>query len=235
MQEQGLRVDSILDDFVVSPVQATDDPHTVGAVDVVIVSVKAWQLPEAALAILPLLDSNTVVLPLLNGVEAVDILSECVGAEHVVGGLCRIGAQIVDPGHILHSGIEPTVVLGEMDDRASDRVKRLHRAFVEAEVKAEIAANILVALWEKFMLIATWSGIGAVTRAPIGRWRALPGTRSMAEACLQEILGLAHARGIAVPKSRVRETLDFFDTIPPDGTASMQRDMGSRHWDARHF
>jgi 2-dehydropantoate 2-reductase len=47
----------------------------------------------------------------------------------------------------------------------------------------------------------------------------------MAEACLQEILGLAHARGIAVPKSRVRETLDFFDAIPPDGTASMQRDI----------
>jgi 2-dehydropantoate 2-reductase len=70
MSEHGLRVDSINGDFVLESVQATDDPAKVGIVDVVLLGVKAWQVPEAAEAIRPMVGSETVVLPLQNGVEA---------------------------------------------------------------------------------------------------------------------------------------------------------------------
>jgi len=86
-----------------------------------------------------------------------------------------------------------------------------------------------VAMWEKFMLIATWSGMGAVTRAPIGVWRSLPGTRAMAEAGLREVVEVAQARGISVAHGRVESTLSAWDATPAGGTASMQRDiMGGR-------
>jgi 2-dehydropantoate 2-reductase len=227
MLHRGLRVDSVSGDFVVHPVRATADPGTVGVVDAVIIAVKSWQLPDAASAVRPLLDDDTPVLPLLNGVEATDVLSEALGREHVLGGLCRIAAQIAGPGHIVHSAIEPSIILGELDNRRSGRARRLHGALIGAGVSSELATDIAAAIWEKFMLIATWSGIGAVTREPIGAWRAQPGTRSMAEACLREILSLARARGIALPEDQVERTLTFFDAIPHEGTASMQRDVVS--------
>src|ERR1700757_3423232 len=70
----GLRVDSIKGDFTVSPVRATDDPSQVTNVDAVILGVKAWQIVEAAHAMLPMIGASTFVLPLQNGVEAFEQL-----------------------------------------------------------------------------------------------------------------------------------------------------------------
>ena len=225
IREHGLRVDSIGGDFVVYPVDATDDPAEVGYVDTVIVGVKTSQLTEAAEQARSLVGPKTVVLPLLNGVDASNELMNVLGPGHVLGGVCRIGAEIVEPGHIRHSAMEPSIILGELDNQRSDRSEALRGALVDSGAQAEIAPDISVAIWEKFMLIATWSGIGAVTRAPVGAWRASGGARSMAESCLRDILALAHARGVPVPGDRVTTTLKTIDGVPPTSTASMQRDI----------
>ena len=70
MLKNGLRVDSINGNFVVQPVQATDDPSSTGSVDLVIVGVKAWQVSASAEAMRPMVGPQTVVLPLQNGLEA---------------------------------------------------------------------------------------------------------------------------------------------------------------------
>ena len=225
IREHGLRVDSVGGDFVVHPADATDDPTEIGHVDAVIVGVKTWQLTEAARQARSLVGPQTVVLPLLNGVDASSELIDVLGPGHVLGGVCRIAAEIAEPGRIHHSAMEPSIILGELDNQRSSRAEALLGALVDSGVHAEIAPDIYAAIWEKFMLIATWSGIGAVTRAPVGAWRASPGARSMAEACLHEILTLAHARGVRVPNDRVTSTLKAIDGVPPASMASMQRDI----------
>lgn len=225
MRNEGLRVDSINGDFVLPSVQATDDSADVGTADVVVVTVKNWQLPEVVPVIRPMLGTETAVIPLLNGVEAVDVLADAFGRDHLLGGLCRIAARVEAPGHIVHDAIEPTIVFGELDDRHTDRVLGIREAFAGAGFVAELAPDIQVALWQKFMLIATWSGVGAVTRVPVGVWRSLPGTRSMAEGCLREILAIANARGIPVAEERVEQTLAFIDSVGAGAIASMQRDV----------
>lgn len=227
MRAHGLRVDSTAGDFVVSPVRATADPGSVGPVDAVLVAVKAWQLAEAASGLGALLGPATLVLPLLNGVEAADQLAAAVGREHVVGGLCRIMASIAEPGRIAHTGIEPTLLLGELDHSRSERVRRLHAALLDAGVRADVPEDIHVALWQKFLLMTTWSGIGALTRSPIGVWRSLPGTRAMAQAALEEVHALARALGVQLPDASVSATLTLIDSLPEGGTASMQRDVGA--------
>src|SRR5579862_1975232 len=86
IQTQGLRVESIKGDFIIQPAQATDDMASVGVVDVALVAVKAWQVPEVAKQMQPLVGPATVVVPLENGVEAPDQLAAALGAEHVLGG-----------------------------------------------------------------------------------------------------------------------------------------------------
>jgi len=225
LREGGLRVDSLNGDFVVRPAQATDDPSEVGAVDAVLVGVKAWQVPEAAEAMRPLVGPETFVVPFQNGVEAPDQLAGVLGGDHVLGGLCRIVSQVVEPGHVRHAGLEPYVAFGELDNRTSERAERLGEAFAQAGVTAEVPADVRVAMWEKFLFIASFSGVGAVTRAPAGVLRELPETRQMLEQAMREVLAVAHARGVALPEESIARTMALIDRLPPGGTASMQRDV----------
>jgi 2-dehydropantoate 2-reductase len=225
MLTQGLRVDSINGDFAVQPVQATDDPSKAGEVDMVLVGVKAWQVFEAAEAMRPMIGPETFVLPLQNGLEAPAQLSEILGGQHVLGGLCGLFCYVAGPGHIVHAGTDPFVKIGEMDNHRSQRVERLLDTFKRAGINAEIPPDIQVAMWMKFLFITVWSGMGAVTRAPVGIWRSLPETRRMAELSLREIITVAAARDISLPKEALQTTMNMYDGLAPQSTASLQRDV----------
>ncbi len=225
LREHGLRVESVKGDFVIQPARATDDPEEVGEVDVVVVGVKAWQVPEVAKALRPLVGPGSYVLPLQNGVEAASQLAAILGSDRVLGGLAKIFSSVVEPGHIHHVGGPASVAFGELDNHPSERTDRLREAFAQAGVTAEVPLDIHVALWEKFMFIAPFGGIGAVTRAPIGTLRSLPETRRMLEQGTREVFQVARASNIPLDDGAVARTMDFVDGQPPAGMASMQRDL----------
>ena len=225
LQSNGLRVDSINGDFTLSTVTATDEPAQIGAVDVVLVGVKTWQMPKVAEAMRPLMGANTLVLPLQNGVEAPAQLEEILGPEHVCGGLAKIISFIAGPGHIRHTGAAPYIALGELDNRPSDRIERLQRTLQQSGVKAEIPPDITAALWAKFLFVASWGGVGAISRAPIGVIRSVSETRRMLEGAMQEIYQVAGAHKIDLAPNVVSASMKFVDTLPPNSTTSMQRDI----------
>lgn len=225
LRADGLRVDSILGDFTLSPVNATDDPTSIGPVDAVLMAVKAWQIPEAASQIGPILGKDTMVVPLENGIDAPEVLTQVVGARHVVGGLCAIVSFVVAPGHIRHAAAEPVVMFGELDNSRSERVEHLRAAFAEAGVHVEVPPDIRRSMWTKFLFIATLSGIGALTRVPIGVWRADEEIRGIADRSLREVLQLATARGVDLGEDAIERTWQRYDGLAPDSTSSMQRDI----------
>jgi 2-dehydropantoate 2-reductase len=226
MRERGLRVASTEGDFVIQPARASDTPAELGPADVVLLGVKAWQVPDAARAMGPLLGPDTFVVPLQNGVEAPAQLAAVLGPERVLGGLCRILAWIAAPGEIRHEGVEPYIGFGELAGGLSPRVERLQQAFARCRgVTAEALEDVRAELWRKFLFIASVSGLGAVTREPIGVFRARPETRDQLERAMREVLAVARAHGVALPDDTVEETLAFTDTVPAEGTASMQRDI----------
>ncbi len=225
IREQGLQVESSTGDFVIQPAQATDDPASVGSVDVVLVAVKAWQVPEAAERMRPLVGPETIVVPFENGVEAPAQLAAALGEQHILGGLCRIVSLVAGPGRIRHLSMEPFVAFGELDNHPSERAERLQQSFLRAGVRAEIPPDIQVALWEKFLFIVAVSGVGAVTRAPAGIIRSLPETRQMVEQVIRETLAVAQARGITLPEEQVGKTMALVDGMAGGATASMQRDI----------
>lgn len=226
IRQNGLRVDSIAGDFVTHPAQATDIPAEVGVVDAVLVTVKAWQVSEAAEAMKPMVGPNTMVIPLENGVDAPDQLAAVLGAEHVLGGLCHVSALIAGPGHIKHVAIPPRIAFGELDGRTSERVERLRQVFERCQgVTVAVPADIRVALWEKFLFIAAISGVGAVTRQPAGVIRSVAETRDMLLQAMEEVAAVAKARGITLSPGIIQKTMSFIDNMPPATMASMQRDI----------
>jgi len=131
IRQNGLKVDSIKGDFVIKPAQATDKPEEVGIVDVVLVTVKAWQISDAAKYMKPMVGPETFVLPLQNGVGAPSQLAKILGYEHVLGGLCGLITYIVGPGHVCHAGADPYIRFGELDNTQSDRTERLQTYSIE--------------------------------------------------------------------------------------------------------
>ncbi|MGA7105130.1 MAG: 2-dehydropantoate 2-reductase [Candidatus Deferrimicrobiaceae bacterium] len=223
---KGLRVDSINGDFRVDPAKATDDPATVGEVDYILVAVKSWQLHEAIETMRPMVGKKTSIVPLLNGIEAPDQLSRVFGAERVLGGLCSVISMIAGPGHVSHIGAHPLITFGELNLLPSERGERLRNAFSRTEgVQVTIPEDIHVAMWNKFLLIAPWGGVGALARAPIGVTRSLPETRGLLEHSMEEIYLLARARKVPMERESIDQAMAFLDNLPYEGTASMQRDI----------
>jgi 2-dehydropantoate 2-reductase len=226
IRRHGLRLESIAGDAVIPSIEATNDPSAVGPVDAVIVATKTWQLPDAARTMPSLLGPGSVVVPVLNGVEATAVLADALGGEHVIGGLCGMISFVAEPGLIRHQGAEPWITFGELDGRITARVRALEEVLRPCRgLRVEVARDINAALWEKFMFITATGGVGAVTRAPMGVFRSIPQTRAILEAAMREVVAVARARGVELPADAVEERMAFVDGLEPQGTSSMQRDV----------
>ena len=225
IKQNGLVVDSPDGSFKIHPARATDNVNEVGDTDLVIIGVKAWQVPDAARAIKPLVGAQTTVLPLQNGVDAAPQLVAELGSDNVVGGLCRIVSFVVEPGHIRHAGFAPSIIIGELDNSRTDRIERIDKVFKEAGLNTTIATDIQVALWTKLLFIASFSGVGAVANAPAGVLRSDPKWRAQMLSAMEEINTLAKARGIKMPSDSVDSVMAAVDGLPEDATSSMQRDI----------
>lgn len=226
MRQGGLRVESTEGDFLVTPAKATDDAATVEPVDIVLLAVKTWQVKDAAAQLLPMLRDDSAVLTLQNGVEAPDEVAAVCGENRVIPGVCRLMSYVAEPGLIRHAGVTPRVEFGETNGQESKRVAALHAALDACKgVVATISADIKTALWDKFLFIAPFSAVGAVTRSPAGVWRNVPETRALLVAAMGEVVALALRCGVILPHGAIEKTLGFTDRLPDEATASMQRDL----------
>lgn len=223
LRSRGLRVQSVDGDFSVGRVNATDRPSN--AVDAVLMTVKAWQIPEAAARIKPIVRDDTIVVPLENGIDAPEQLATVLERRNVAGGLCAIVSFIVEPGVIRHAGGSPFIMFGELDNRTTQRAQRLVDALRSAGLKADIAEDIHKSMWSKFVFIAPMSGIGAATRVPVGMWRSVPEARNAAASVIREVMAIAAASGVHLDPDMVEKTMQRIDALPADATASMQRDV----------
>ena len=224
IREHGLRVEKADEEIVVRS-HATHDPAEVGVVDAVIVGVKTWQLTGAAQAMRPLFGAHTFAVPLQNGVEAAAQLASVLGAEHVLNGVCGTISRVTHPGRIRSVGATNFIKFGERDNSRSERSEQLRQAFERAGVNAEVPTDIDAAVWSKFVFVASYGGVGAVTRAPAGIIRALPETRRMLERGMEETLAVARARGVALTGAAVVKTMALLDALDPAATTSLQRDI----------
>lgn len=228
IRRDGLSVDSALGAFTVRPAAVADDPAALGRCDAVLVAVKAWQVPAVAPRLAPLVGPDTIVAPLENGVESADRLAETLGEARVVGGLCFLVSWTERPGRVKHLGGAPRITLGERRrPGASPRLERLAEVLRAAGIEVELADDVTRAAWRKFLFIDPVGAVGAVTRAPVGVFRAIPESRALLVAAMEEVVAVARARGVDPGEDAIAAVLRQVDAVPPETTASMQRDLAA--------
>ncbi|MBT8359444.1 MAG: 2-dehydropantoate 2-reductase [Deltaproteobacteria bacterium] len=226
IKADGLQVKSISGDFLIYPARATDRPEEIGEVDMVLCCVKSWQVSEVARQMQALIGTKTVIIPIQNGVEAHTTLARTIDANHILPGLCKMICLVEAPGCIRHVGIDPYLSFGEISAPVSTRAEDVAEIFAGVQgLLVNVSQNILQELWLKFIFIAPWSGVGALTRAPVGVLRSVDETRQLLLQAIQEVYQVGRASGVDLAESAVQATIDFIDQAPPQGTASMQRDI----------
>ena len=226
MASSGLKVSSISGDFHLPNVQVIENPLENAPYDIAFVAVKAWQVTEAAMALKGTLNKNATVIPLQNGVGASEQLIEVLGKEVVITALCGLISYIKEPGHVCHVGLEPFIKIGECGGSSSERVDNLLSLLNNAEgMNVTAPEDIRVSLWLKFLFIVAMSGIGSISRAPIGVTRENNEIRRLLEECVREAYDVGCAHGLALPSDSVELTMRMIDRAPADATASMQRDI----------
>jgi 2-dehydropantoate 2-reductase len=224
IRKNGLRIVGA-QEVHVAPVQATDDASSVGPVDVVLFTVKNFGVEAAAKALPPLLKPGAAVIALQNGVDAEERLGRLIGDDYVMGGVAEISAAIQEPGVIRQVSDYARMRFGEMDGRTSERGKAMLAAFQKAGMDATFTPDIQKALWTKFVMLATMSGVTSATRANFGSLRGDPDTRSLMQAAVAEAVAVGRAKGVDLGADAVERTMAWIDTLPAQGRASMAVDL----------
>ncbi len=142
MRENGLKVMTSEGDFAVRPIQATDKPDEAGEVDLVVVATKTYALDDAARAILPMVGKDTLVLPLLNGVDIANRLGAIVGMARMLGGLCYVSSAIVEPGVVRQRGPLDGILIGELSGEKTHRLQAVYDVMKGAGLKVELSYHI---------------------------------------------------------------------------------------------
>jgi 2-dehydropantoate 2-reductase len=225
MRSHGLTLESPVGNVHLPKPRVTDDPGSLGPVDLVIFSVKLWDTEAAARQILPLIGPETGVISLQNGVKKDDILRPIVGEKALMGGVAYMGTAISRPGVIQHTGTMQRVVFGEYDGRRSKRAEALLEWCRKGGLDAAISDDIRRTLWEKFAFLVAMAAVTATIRLPIGPIRSHPITRKFYLDAMREAAAVGRAHGVRLPEDFAEERMAFVDTLPATMTASLHHDL----------
>jgi 2-dehydropantoate 2-reductase len=224
IREQGLHVTSIDDDFTISPARSTDRPPTIGPVDLVIFSVKAYDTVTAVDAIKPIIGPETMVVTFQNGVDSYGEIARGVGEEHVLAAPTQIVTFIAAPGEIKQISPFRSIVLGEMDGRITPRLEQLASLFRPHGVQVTITKDIRTALWIKFMRLASLGLCSLARTAPYDLFQ-MPEARETLAMAIEEVRAVGQADGVDVGPTAVQESFDWVLTLKPGQKPSMLTDL----------
>jgi 2-dehydropantoate 2-reductase len=224
MRERGLRIESPNGNVHVPTVRATDDPRTIGPVDIVFFTVKLYDTDAAVGLVPPLMGPETLIVSFQNGVDAVDALRRAVGTEHVAGGTTYVVSEIAAPGEIRHGGLG-RLMFGPLHSAQRRQLQRLHDACVHAGIDAVLSENVMVDIWAKFARLSAFSGMTALTRCPIGPIIADEELAGMLRAALEESVAVARASQVPLPDTMVDDITRALAAMPPESKSSMLGDL----------
>jgi 2-dehydropantoate 2-reductase len=226
MRERGLTIESEAQgDIHLPAVKVTGDPADAAPVDLVLISVKLWDIEAAARAVKPAVGPHTAVLSLQNGVMKDDVLRREFGEKAVMGGVGYVATHISRPGVIHQTGAIQRMVFGEYDGRRSPRAEALLAAAAAAGIEAELSSDVRRAIWEKYVFLVGLSGTTATIRKSIGTIRENARTRAFLLDLMKETVAVGRAHGVALPEDYAAQRLAFADTVPFDMTSSMLHDL----------
>jgi 2-dehydropantoate 2-reductase len=227
MREHGLAIESTdaAQCMHLARVQVTDDPKSIGPVDLIVFAVKLWDTEAAAKQLLPVMTSETGIISFQNGVQKDDMLRPILGEQALMGGVAYVGTTINRPGVIAQTGPLQRLVFGEYDGRRSPRAEAFLAACRRGGINAELSDDVRRSIWEKYVVLVAMSGATTAMRSTIGPIRSNPHTREFLLDLAREVVAVGRALGVNLPADYAEQRIPFFDGWPAEMTTSMHHDL----------
>ena len=224
ISQHGLKVVRDEEEFTVQ-CDATDNPGHVGAVDLVLLTVKTYQNQQAIPAMRPLVGPETTVLCLQNGIDTYQDAVAAFGRERVLPGAAYIEAGIQGPGVVTQTGSVVRIAFGEQDGSNSERGAAISALLEGSGIPAQFDHDIRKTLWTKFLFIATMAGVTALSRETMAQLMPRPEWRNVIVGCMREIERVGRAVGVSLEPEIVPETIDYIEGSLDQMHASMHADI----------
>ena len=223
LRGEGLRIATPGQTSLLRPSVVTAGELTSGY-DAIVLAVKSDDLDGVMAEIEPAVKPPAVILPFLNGMAHVEALTGRFGSA-VLGGVLRVATELTSDGTIRVLAPTFEVELGELDGSPSARVDRLASAFRDAGADVTVPANVVDAMWAKWVFIASLGAVTSLMRATVGDIVAVPGGQQYARSVVAEAAAAAAACGHPIPAQPLRVTEDAVTAAGSPTTSSLTRDL----------
>jgi 2-dehydropantoate 2-reductase len=224
IQTNGLKVIKGDTEFIARPTLATDNPSEIGIADFIIITTKSYDLEAVIQQLKPCINQDTIILPLLNGVDSKERIKNMLPDNIVLDGCVYLVSRLKQAGVVENSGNIQTLYFG-LDNFTNDRIFLLERLFKEANIEAFLSNSISTVLWEKFIFISPTATATSYFNNSIGEVVADKEKLSIVDALIEEVKQVAKAKGIIVSGDITEKTLNKLKAMPFAATSSMHSDF----------
>lgn len=195
------------------------------AFDLILLSCKAYHLPQVIEDMAPAVGPHTAILPVLNGMRHLDLLDARFGASRVLGGQCVIAATLDAQGNVRHLNQSHGVTFGERDGSRSERVERVLESMSKARFEPRLSTAILQDMWDKWVFLASLAGITCLMRAPVGDVVAAQGGEQATLQLLDDCRRVAAYNGHEPSEAVMARARGMLTEKGSALSASMMRDL----------
>ncbi len=227
IQESGLRVIKGNDEFVCRPKTATDNPAEIGVVDYAIISTKSYDLESALLQLQPAVNRETVIVPLLNGVDIREKIKKIYPDNLVTDGCVYIVSRIKKPGVVENSGNVDKLYFG-LDNYVDEKLQVFDSLFKEASIDSRLSKNISTDIWMKYIFLSSLATLTSACDKVAGEIVADEQNFRDLKNLVGEVRQLALAKRVSLPENIIEKTMATMQALKFETTTSMHSDYKNR-------
>lgn len=225
IKENGLKVKSLIGDFIVKQVKVVDSISKIKNPDLVIFAVKTYDTEAAAKELKSVINENTVVITFQNGIENDLVIKKITGSKNVYPGVAYVISARTKPGVIEQTGGLRKLIFGDRNNPENSSLRKVEKVMQDAGIDALLSDDITRDLWKKYMFIVAFSGMTAVCRSPIGKILADPITLDSYERCVREAIRVAKTHGVAVASDTFENIMTISKNTVPESKSSLLIDI----------
>lgn len=223
LQARGLQVKSIHGDTIIQPkLIVAGEP---GSFDVILIGIKAYHLEQTIQDIKPYVHKETVIIPMLNGMGHIDMLTSAFSKESVIGGLCFIESTLSNEGDVIQTSPIHQFVFGEWNGERTERIHNIEKAFQDTRAMIKVSNNIIRDMWHKYLFITTFSGVTTLFQKSIGPIRDVNRGIQLIESLLKEIAQIMRTIQAPILDNIEEKQMQTMGEMDYDMKSSMLRDM----------
>ncbi len=223
IQKNGLQLFTREGNYIARPTIATDNSAQAGIFDLVFFCVKSYSLESSAREFSANINKNTVVIPLLNGVNSAERLRAVLPEANVLSGSVYIVTLIEKPGVVRQKDGACKLIFGT-DDESAEKYQYILDILLQAKIDAKLTDKISEVLWMKYLLMCPLGSLTSATGKTYGAIMADPLLRQKLRGMMQEVTTVARTSKIYLPENAVDKTLELAGSFAYDTKTSMQMD-----------